>query len=110
MCGIVGAIHHRGAGPEAKLLERMTTVMRHRGPDDEGFFFDRGVGLGFRRLSIIDLSGGHQPMRSASGRFTLIFNGEIYNYQELRAVLQREHGVRFQTTSDTEMILYAYQE
>ena len=110
MCGIVGGIHFRGAGPDRALLERMTTVMRHRGPDDEGFFLDRGVGLGFRRLSIIDLAGGHQPMTTASGRHTLIFNGEIYNYQELRTLLEREHGVRFQTTSDTEMILYAYQE
>ena len=110
MCGIVGGIQFRGAGPDQALLRRMTETMRHRGPDDEGFFFDRGVGLGFRRLSIIDLAGGHQPMSTASGRHTLIFNGEIYNYRELRARLERERGVRFHTTSDTEMILYAYQE
>jgi len=108
MCGIIGGIQARGAKPEPALLKRMADAMSHRGPDDEGFFFDRSVALGFKRLAIIDLSGGHQPMSTDCGRYTIAFNGEVYNYRDLREVLERDHGVTFRTGSDTEVILYAY--
>jgi asparagine synthase (glutamine-hydrolysing) len=108
MCGIIGGIERRGERPQPELLKRMAGAMNHRGPDDEGFFFDRAVALGFKRLAIIDLSGGHQPMTTACGRYTIVFNGEVYNYRELREVLERDHGVAFRTGSDTEVILYAY--
>lgn len=88
----------------------MTRAIRHRGPDDDGLFVDRGIALGFRRLAIIDLSGGHQPMVSDCGRYTIVFNGEMYNYQDVRAVLSKDHGVAFHTNSDTEVILAAYRQ
>jgi asparagine synthase (glutamine-hydrolysing) len=107
MCGIAGVFHLDGSPPDPTILRRMAGAMIHRGPDDEGFFQDRGLGLGFRRLSIIDLAGGHQPMTSDCGRFTVVFNGEIYNFRELRRSLEADHGVRFLTHSDTEVILAA---
>ena len=86
----------------------MTDVQAHRGPDDEGFFLHNSVGLGHRRLSILDLSpAGHQPMASADGRYVIVYNGEIYNYIELRSELQ-SHGAVFRSQSDTEVILEAY--
>jgi asparagine synthase (glutamine-hydrolysing) len=108
MCGIAGVLSLAGGSPEREVLRGMAEAMRHRGPDDEGVFLDREVGLVFRRLSIIDLAGGHQPMTSHCGRFTIAFNGEIYNYRELRRELQERHGSRFLTNSDTETILEAY--
>jgi asparagine synthase (glutamine-hydrolysing) len=108
MCGIAGVLHANGAPVAPELVQRMTESIRHRGPDDDGLFLDRGIGLGFRRLSIIDLGGGHQPMTSLCGRYTIIFNGEIYNYRELRQELQSRHSVSFRTSSDTEVILAAY--
>jgi asparagine synthase (glutamine-hydrolysing) len=110
MCGIVGGIQWRGGQPSPELLRRMAKAMSHRGPDDEGYFFDRSVALGFKRLAIIDLSGGHQPMTTECGRYTIVFNGEVYDYRGLRAVLERDHGVAFRTGSDTEVILYAYRQ
>lgn len=107
MCGIVGILNKNGAPVDREVLERMTRRLVHRGPDDEGFYLDGSVGLGFRRLSIIDLSGGHQPMSISDGRFTIVFNGEIYNFLELRAELEKE-GVTFQTRSDTEVLLQLY--
>jgi asparagine synthase (glutamine-hydrolysing) len=86
----------------------MTGVLKHRGPDDEGFFVDTSVGLGFRRLSIIDLIGGHQPMANEDGTITVVFNGEIYNFRELRSELQQQ-GHRFSTVSDTEVIVHGYE-
>jgi len=86
---------------------RMMDAMRHRGPDDAGYFADGEIALGFRRLSIIDLTGGHQPLSTAGGRFTLVFNGEIYNYRELRAELETQHQMVFRTASDTEVVLHA---
>jgi len=83
--------------------------MFHRGPDDDGFFFDRSLGFGFRRLSIIDLSGGHQPMADADKSIWIVFNGEIYNYKELRAELEAK-GHKFQTSSDTEVIIHGYKQ
>ncbi|MDA3919338.1 MAG: asparagine synthase (glutamine-hydrolyzing) [Salinisphaera sp.] len=110
MCGIAGFISNRKGHSEeqlADLAQRMTETLVHRGPDDSGVFTDERVqmALGFRRLSIIDLSSeGHQPMRSASGRYQLVFNGEIYNFTELSADLEKL-GHRFRGHSDTEVLL-----
>jgi asparagine synthase (glutamine-hydrolysing) len=87
----------------------MTASITHRGPDDEGYLISGPLGLGFRRLSIIDLSGGHQPMADAEQSVWIIFNGEIYNFKELRAELE-QRGHRFQTRSDTEVIIHGYKE
>src|ERR1700726_4435876 len=93
MCGIAGFIDRRAARSRESFsaeLEQMCAAIRHRGPDDSGAWLDvaAGAGLGFRRLSILDLSAaGHQPMDSASGRYTIIFNGEVYNFERLRAEL-----------------------
>jgi len=110
MCGIVGKFFYdRHEVVSAESLKGMCDTIVHRGPDDEGLFACGQVGLGMRRLSIIDLAGGHQPMRTEDGRLTIVFNGEIYNHREVRHALERR-GVRFKTSSDTESILYAYQE
>ncbi len=110
MCGIFGAVW---SGEEVALsresLVRCTRAMTHRGPDDEGYHLGPGVALGHRRLSIIDLSGGHQPIYNEDGTLCIIFNGEVYNYQPLRADLVRA-GHIFRTSSDTEVILHAYEE
>lgn len=111
MCGIVGVAGAAHAGGSASLL-RMRDTMVHRGPDDGGEWWadDSCTGLGHRRLSIIDLSpGGHQPMRDESGKLTIVFNGEIYNFRELRDTL-RARGSSFRTDSDTEVLLAAYRE
>lgn len=106
MCGIAG---YFGQGDRG-ILERMTNTLTHRGPDDAGFFIDGTIGFGFRRLSIIDLSpSGHQPMESSDGNIVVIFNGEIYNFVELRTELEKK-GYRFKSKSDTEVIIYAYSE
>src|SRR3990167_4791108 len=109
MCGIVG--YFNVARPERYpgLLERMCNTISHRGPDDAGVFEDGRIGLGVRRLSIIDLPGGHQPMSSDDGSAWIAFNGEAYNYQDLRACLEKQ-GCRFRTHSDTEVILQQYRE
>ncbi len=91
------------------VVDKMSETIAHRGPDSEGSFVDDYVGIGFRRLSIIDLEGGSQPIHSADGRYVLVFNGEIYNYRELRQELIENHGCQFQTNSDTEVILQTYQ-
>jgi asparagine synthase (glutamine-hydrolysing) len=103
MCGIAGI----AGRPDAGLVERMTRTLAHRGPDDEGFYNDSHVSLGHRRLSIIDLGTGHQPMNSADGALWIVFNGEIYNFLELRRELEAQ-GQTFRTRSDTEVILAAY--
>jgi asparagine synthase (glutamine-hydrolysing) len=91
MCGICGQIKVAGDEPvDMETIRRMTGTIVHRGPDDEGYFFERSLGLGFRRLSIIDLSGGHQPMCDAQKSVWIVFNGEIYNYKELRAELESQ--------------------
>jgi len=111
MCGIAGFVAPRGeAGKD--VLERMTRSLAHRGPDAEGYFLDseRGVHLGHRRLSIVDLSGGAQPMATTDQALVIVFNGEIYNHSELKAELQSK-GCRFQTHhSDTEVLLEGYRE
>jgi len=111
MCGIAGFVAPRGAG-DRHLLERMNRALAHRGPDAEGYFIDseRGVHLGHRRLSIVDLSGGTQPMSTPDGNLIIIFNGEIYNHSELRQALQAKGHV-FQTDhSDTEVLLLGFRE
>ena len=107
MCGIFGYVDAGGTLPPAEKLCRITNLLRHRGPDGGGYWSMPGVFLGHRRLSIIDLSSGDQPMASVDGRYVITFNGEIYNYPELRDEL-RAAGIRFRTTSDTEVILAAY--
>lgn len=109
MCGICGKVDLRGKIVEKELLYRMCSVMKHRGPDDEGIFCDKNVGLGHRRLSIIDLAGGHQPMSDESEQFGVVFNGEIYNFHEIRTKLMKK-GYHFRTNSDTEVIIQAYAE
>ncbi|HEY7739920.1 MAG TPA: asparagine synthase (glutamine-hydrolyzing) [Steroidobacteraceae bacterium] len=108
MCGIVGIA---GAGTAAGLddVRRMAGAIRHRGPDDEGFLQSEGVILGMRRLSIIDLAGGHQPIANEDETVWVVCNGEIYNYRELRAGLERQ-GHRFRTHSDVEVIVHLYEE
>jgi asparagine synthase (glutamine-hydrolysing) len=108
MCGIAGVVHiDPGAPVDRELLHRMTTVLRHRGPDAETVHVWRGAGLAHRRLSIIDLSTGDQPMFNAAGTAAVVFNGEIYNFRELRQTLAAG-GHRFRTQSDTEVIVHAY--
>jgi asparagine synthase (glutamine-hydrolysing) len=110
MCGIAGQFNFQRREPvERETIVRMARSIAHRGPDDEGFFIAGPIGLGFRRLSIIDLAGGHQPMSDAEETVWIIFNGEIYNYRELRAELQSK-GYQFRTNSDTEVIIHAYKE
>jgi asparagine synthase (glutamine-hydrolysing) len=108
MCGIVGLLQQNQAPVDRGLLQRMTDVLAHRGPDGDGFHVAGPVGLGHRRLAIIDLSGGSQPLRSADGSLWITYNGEVYNYRELRQELQAL-GFEFRTTSDTEVVLTAYQ-
>lgn len=109
MCGIVGMYNKTGQPVDQNVLERMHAQIVHRGPDDSGMHFEGPVGLGFRRLSIIDLEGGHQPMPNEDGTVWISFNGEIYNYQELRKWLI-ERGHQFQTEADTEVIVHLYEE
>ncbi|MEM6584722.1 MAG: XrtA/PEP-CTERM system amidotransferase [Pseudomonadota bacterium] len=109
MCGVAGLFDPEGKAKLApERLVRMTNALVHRGPDGAGVWTDQGVGLGHRRLSIIDLEGSAQPMHSCDGRAVIVFNGEIYNFRELRAQLL-EAGARFATEGDTEVILAAWQ-
>jgi len=113
MCGFSGIFSARPLDPleTRERVGAMTEQLRHRGPDDSGLWIDgdHGIGLGFRRLSIIDLSpAGHQPMVSASGRFVIVFNGEVYNFRVLRQLLEKE-GVTFRGHSDTEVVLAAFE-
>jgi asparagine synthase (glutamine-hydrolysing) len=109
MCGIAGIFHAETPKPvDPARVERMCDALAHRGPDGAGVWTDHGVGLGHRRLSIIDLAGSPQPMHSADGRAVIVFNGEIYNFCELRRELEQA-GFAFRTAGDTEVILAAYQ-
>ena len=114
MCGIAGFIDlwdsqtNNNSAERGPLLRRMCDVIKHRGPDDEGFMVQPGVALGMRRLSIIDLAGGAQPMSGEDSSVTIVFNGEIYNFRELKQALQGGHF--FKTNSDTETIVHAYEE
>src|SRR5438552_2840551 len=108
MCGICGLVYaDRTRQPDRDRLAAMSHPLRFRGPDAEGFHLAPGVGLAHRRLSIIDLARGGQPMSDPAGQVVLIYNGEIYNFLELRRELDVE-GVPFRTTSDTEVLLQGY--
>jgi asparagine synthase (glutamine-hydrolysing) len=110
MCGIAGQFNFaRNEAVSRETIARMTRSIVHRGPDDEGCFMSGPLGLGFRRLSIIDLGGGHQPMSDAEESVWVIFNGEIYNFKELRSELEAR-GHKFRTNSDTEVIVHGYKE
>lgn len=110
MCGIAGQFNYESLSPVSRpVIEKMARTIPHRGPDDEGYFFDGALGFGFRRLSIIDLGGGHQPMSDAEETVWVIFNGEIFNYEELRDEL-RGQGHAFRTSSDTEVIIHGYKQ
>jgi len=110
MCGICGKVKFDRESPvSGTLLKAMADSIAHRGPDDEGFYISGQVGLGFRRLSIIDLAGGHQPLSNEDGTVWIVFNGEIYNYQELRQELLSK-GHIFRTQTDTEVIVHLYEE
>jgi asparagine synthase (glutamine-hydrolysing) len=108
MCGIAGFVL-RDKQAELAAVRAMCDQIRHRGPDDEGFFLDGGCALGMRRLSIIDLSGGHQPVANENRSVWVVFNGEIYNYRELRRDLE-SRGHRFETESDTEILVHLYEQ
>src|SRR5438094_762286 len=102
MCGIAGQFNfERLEAVEPETIRRMARSIEHRGPDDEGYFLEGPIGFGFRRLSIIDLAGGHQPMSDSEQTVWVIFNGEIYNFKQLRVELE-QHGHRFRTQCDTE--------
>src|SRR5215813_3115598 len=110
MCGICGQFNFASGAPVGRVdVEAMTRTIAHRGPDDDGYFISGALGLGFRRLSIIDLAGGHQPMSDSEQTVWVIFNGEIYNFRELRHELE-SRGHRFRTSSDTEAIVHGYKE
>src|SRR5271168_3243199 len=106
MCGIAGIFEYeRTDSIPRELVHAMNQTIVHRGPDDEGIFVGTGIGLGFRRLSIIDLAGGHQPISNEDGTIWVMLNGEIYNYPELRKELLGR-GHRLATRSDTETIVH----
>jgi asparagine synthase (glutamine-hydrolysing) len=115
MCGIAGFVESStttspfDTDTSRGLVHRMCDVIRHRGPDDEGVWVDEGVALGMRRLSIIDLSTGHQPIHNEDRSVWIVFNGEIYNFRELRRELEAA-GHRFYTSTDTEVIVHAYEQ
>src|SRR5712692_5403481 len=109
MCGIAGIVSLDGQPVFERELRSMCSAMTHRGPDDEGTYLGPGVGLAMRRLSIIDLASGHQPVSNEDGTIWVVLNGEIYNYQELRRDLERRGHV-FSTRSDTETIVHLYEE
>jgi len=109
MCGIAGIFNKTGKPVDRGLLERMTSALQHRGPDGQGYFVDGAIGLGHRRLSIIDVEGGAQPIGNEDGSLQVVFNGEIYNFLELRKELEGA-GHTFKTRSDTEVIVHAYEQ
>src|SRR5256886_5782141 len=109
MCGIAGIVSGAHEEIDSTTIHQMCQSMVHRGPDDEGIFVKKGAGLGMRRLSIIDLPGGHQPLFNEDRSVWIVFNGEIYNFRELRVELERK-GHRFSTNSDTEVIVHLYED
>ena len=110
MCGICGKLNFdRESSVSPELIRAMADTIAHRGPDDDGYYVAGPVGFGFRRLSIIDLATGHQPISNEDGTVWIVFNGEIYNYQELRTFLQGKGHV-FKTQTDTEVIVHLYEE
>src|SRR5215468_11162773 len=110
MCGICGQFNFGDLAPVARRdIETMTRTIAHRGPDDEGYYISGPLGFGFRRLSIIDLGGGHQPMSDDERSVWVVFNGEIYNFPELKRELET-HGHTFRTQCDTEVIVHGYKQ
>jgi len=109
MCGIVGKLNFSGQPVDEGLIRRMSAAIEHRGPDDEGVYLSGSVGLGMRRLSIIDLKGGHQPLSNEDGTIWIVYNGEIYNFLVLRDELEAR-GHRFITSADTEVVVHLYEE
>ena len=109
MCGFAGYIHNYGTFDKEEVIHKMADRIKHRGPDDAHYYIDDGIALGFRRLSIIDLEGGRQPILNEDGSLVLLFNGEIYNYQELREELIKAGHV-FTSKTDSETILHGYEE
>ena len=110
MCGICGLFNLDGEPASPVILRNMTDAIAHRGPDGEGFYIDNFIGLGHRRLAIIDLSpAGHQPMMTKDGQYAITYNGEVYNFQELRVELE-SHGYQFRSRTDSEVVLNAYAE
>ena len=107
MCGITGWYRRGGRPVPRDAIARACDTIVHRGPDDSGIHIDGDIALGHRRLSIVDLEGGHQPMFSADGRWAIVFNGEVYNFPDLRAELA-DWGWKFSSHGDTETILAAY--
>ena len=109
MCGIAGFVTHGAGEAPDSTLRRMTDILAHRGPDDCGYFSGAPAFLGHRRLSIVDVAGGHQPMTSESGGRWIVYNGEIFNHAALRPDLERA-GHCYRTRSDTETILHAWEQ
>src|SRR6266516_3157456 len=110
MCGIAGMMKFgQDARADSGAVRQMCAAMTHRGPDDEGVYTDGPVGIGMRRLSIIDVAGGHQPISNETGTIWIVFNGEIYNHAELRKKLE-PLGHRYRTNSDTETIVHLYEQ
>jgi asparagine synthase (glutamine-hydrolysing) len=109
MCGICGIVEREGASPDAGILARLNERLWHRGPDEGGEWINGPAGLAMRRLAIIDLAGGHQPIFNEDRTVAIVFNGEIYNYRDLRKVLEGA-GHRFETNSDTEVVVHAYEQ
>ena len=110
MCGIAGRYRFYSTASETETesdIRKMLPVIRHRGPDESGIYVDENVALGSVRLSIIDISSGQQPMCDQSGEYWIVYNGEIFNYQELRKDLEKK-GVRFKTNCDTEVVVQMY--
>jgi asparagine synthase (glutamine-hydrolysing) len=110
MCGFIGCVHDKEQNyrdEQKQLFKNMNDIITHRGPDDDGFYYDDHIQFGFRRLSIIDIECGHQPLTYENERYWIIFNGEVYNYVELREELLKE-GLEFATNSDTEVIIALY--
>ena len=110
MSGFIGCVHENTLifqEDEKQLFKNMNHMITHRGPDDDGYYMDDHVQFGFRRLSIIDIESGHQPLTYENERYWIIFNGEVYNYVELREELLQE-GLHFETNSDTEVIIALY--
>src|SRR4030095_7557888 len=109
MCGIAGIAHSEGGRTDQHLVRRMCSLIARRGPDGEGFYFDDWVGLGMRRLAIIDVQTGQQPIANESQSVWVVFNGALYNYQERRRDLERRNH-HFATSSDTECLVHLYED
>ena len=109
MCGFCGFSDKRSVNDKKKIIKDMSDRIIHRGPDSDGYYVDKNIAMGFRRLSIIDLKGGNQPLYNEDKSVVVMFNGEIYNFMELRSDLEKLNH-KFKTNSDTEVIVHGYEE